>query len=384
MIMKNILYIGGFDLPDNNAAAQRVIANSKILRDLGYNVLLVGLTSDNANANNFFNYDGLQCINIPYPHNPVQWIKYLTSIRQYKKFWVNTTPDVVIAYNHPAVALSKLIKYCHQHGAKVISDCTEWYEPHGSWLFKKIKGWDINKRMYDVHCRVDGIITISRYLDDFYRSKGMNTVLLPPLVDIQAKKWDVKRYNDNFENKRLVYAGSPLGKKDRLDWIISSLSKIDSIVCGGYELEVIGITKEQYMSIYAQDGKGIPQYVTFLGRISHEEVIDHLLRSDFQIFLREQTLPNMAGFPTKFAESISSQTLVLTNDTSNLMDYLENGKNGFVLNIENEETLTDSLLKPLSLPLKEVRTLCSKIDNSVFDYRRFAPKLKDFHEVVMK
>ena len=31
-----IIYIGGFELPDKNAAAQRVIGNSKALRDLGY------------------------------------------------------------------------------------------------------------------------------------------------------------------------------------------------------------------------------------------------------------------------------------------------------------------------------------------------------------
>ena len=30
----HIVYIGGFDLPDNNAAAQRVLANAKLFRDV--------------------------------------------------------------------------------------------------------------------------------------------------------------------------------------------------------------------------------------------------------------------------------------------------------------------------------------------------------------
>ncbi|MCK9163882.1 MAG: hypothetical protein M0O93_06000 [Bacteroidales bacterium] len=41
-VNKTILYIGGFELPDKNAAAQRVISNGKILRDLGFNVVYIG------------------------------------------------------------------------------------------------------------------------------------------------------------------------------------------------------------------------------------------------------------------------------------------------------------------------------------------------------
>ena len=41
---KTLLYIGGFELPDKNAAAHRVLAISKALRDIGFNVILVGVT----------------------------------------------------------------------------------------------------------------------------------------------------------------------------------------------------------------------------------------------------------------------------------------------------------------------------------------------------
>ena len=36
-----ILYVGGFELPDKNAAAHRVLSNGKILRDLGYKVVFI-------------------------------------------------------------------------------------------------------------------------------------------------------------------------------------------------------------------------------------------------------------------------------------------------------------------------------------------------------
>ncbi len=41
-----IIYIGGFELPDKNAAAQRVVSNAKLLREVGYDVVLVGVDKE--------------------------------------------------------------------------------------------------------------------------------------------------------------------------------------------------------------------------------------------------------------------------------------------------------------------------------------------------
>ena len=38
---KNILYIGGFNLPDKDAAAQRVMANGLLFNKLGYKVYYI-------------------------------------------------------------------------------------------------------------------------------------------------------------------------------------------------------------------------------------------------------------------------------------------------------------------------------------------------------
>lgn len=45
MDKKVIIYIGGFELPDKNAAANRVMNNAKIMRDIGYHVVLVGVSA---------------------------------------------------------------------------------------------------------------------------------------------------------------------------------------------------------------------------------------------------------------------------------------------------------------------------------------------------
>ncbi len=374
--MSVILYIGGFELPNKNAAAQRVLSNAKLFRDTGNEVVLIGLSKDAVKIEHF-TFEGFCCYNLPYPHSITQWYEYLLTIKWYESFLSSMSPNIVIAYNHPAIALNKLLLYNRKHRIITLSDCTEWYEPQGNLLFRLIKGWDVNHRMYNVHCKLDGIITISRYLDDFYKQRGMKTLLLPPLVDIHETKWQKESHNYDKDIK-LIYAGSPAGTKDRLDFMIESLNEV-AMQGRNFEFNIVGITEDEYRKVYLNGlAASIPDFVHFYGRIPHENVIEMLKNSDFQIFLRENHLANNAGFPTKFAETISAGTIVLTNPSSNIKDYMLEGVNSFELDLSSKMTLVNTLFNPLSLSKEEIKHRKDKIDTSIFDYRKYTLETKDF------
>lgn len=383
MEKKRILYIGGFALPNGNAAAQRVVANAKILRELNYHVTLVGLTHDKSRQKSF-QYEKFDCINLPYPQTSMGWWKMLTSIEQYLPYYTRDT-SMVIAYNHPAIALKKLLNYNRQHGIKTLSDCTEWYEPQGGKFFKVIKGWDINQRMYKIHPMLDGIITISKYLDDFYKEKEVRTVLLPPLVDKSESKWNHTEIKDE-KSIKLLFAGSVgRGNKDRVDFVIEALEEVGKKVPNTLSLDIVGITEKQFRSVYkGWSERPIPEIVHFCGRQSHEDVINRLKQSDFQIFVRENNLANTAGFPTKFVETISASTLVLTNASSNLKDYMQEGKNSYELDISSRSALVKSLMKPLSLSKEVISAKKRKIDTYMFDYRKYIEEMEVFLNSIYK
>lgn len=377
--MKRILYLGGFNLPDKNAAAQRVVANAKILRTLDFEVILVGLSPTIIEKESFV-FQGFECVNLPYPKSLVEWVKMLTSIKQYVPYITKDT-FAVIAYNHPAIALKKLLMYNKRIGIKTIADCTEWYEPQGNVIFKWIKGWDVKQRMEFVNCKLDGIITISKYLDDYYKDKNVKTVLLPPLVDKKDAKW-AATINGKSDCISLLYAGSPGGTKDRLDFVIDALNRV-YLQGYSFKLDIVGITEVTYRDVYLKgENKLIPSFVHFWGRIPHQEVINKLRESDFQIFLREDHLANKAGFPTKFAETISAGTIVLTNASSNLRDYMVEGKNSFEINIGDDDYLYNSLLKPLSLTKERIKEIKGNIDTGLFDYRHYINKMSDFLKAI--
>lgn len=366
-----LLYIGGFDLPDNNAAAQRVISNAKVFRELGYEVKLIGLDRTPSELE----YAGFQCVNLKYPESFKEWRDYVFTLRWYKKEIDSYRPSLVVAYNHPAVALKRIYSYCHKLGIKVLADCTEWYPPEGSCLRRLIKGWDVKKRMTKVHPGLDGIISISKYLQDYYTSKRVKSIQLPPLVDLEEDKWKVDESSEEKgEIIRLIYAGSP-GHKDWLDKIVSIVSA--ERFRDRVSMEVIGLDIGQFASLYSYS-EPVPDNIHFEGRLPHPEVIRRLKDSDFQVFIRENNLMTTAGFPTKFVESISAGIPVLTNLSSNIGDYLADGVNGFILNNENENTLRESLERVLAMSREEIEIVKNKIDRSVFDYRGYVPGMSSF------
>jgi glycosyltransferase involved in cell wall biosynthesis len=77
----------------------------------------------------------------------------------------------------------------------------------------------------------------------------------------------------------------------------------------------------------------------------------------------------MAGFPTKFAEAVSCNTAVIANATSDLADYIKDGKNGHIVRLES---LSDDLYKIIAdgnLPTVETDT---------FDYKNWVSDFDDF------
>lgn len=365
--MNKALYLGGFEMPDGNAAAQRVVGIAKILDVLGYKVHFAGL-SRKIEAPESGLIDNFSYTNYSYPHSTIAWLKYLSgydySINEIKK----QNPNLVILYNHPALAIEKIARFCHENGIKIIADVTEWYEAHGNPVFRYIKSYDINRRMYRSHLKVDGLICISSYLANYYDQLGIKNVEIPALVDLEQEKWhrNVESHQDEI---RFIYAGSPGHFKDRLDLILYAFDEVLSKLNKNVRFDIVGITKEQYEQTW--NDKTVRSYVNFNGRRPHKEVIKKLLEADFQIFLRPDTLPNRAGFPTKFTETISSGTLPVTNLSSNLEQYLTDGQNGFVIKGLELSSIATTIEHALSLDSEEINKMKKNIDKQTFDYRRY-------------
>lgn len=357
---KKILYIGGFELPDKNAAAQRVVGVAKALRDLGHEVFFLNYSlTEGSTKIAKKKYFGFKC----YEVNKSKGFQYRTEIATEKSIINKIHADVVIAYNYPSVALDKLRKFCKNQNIKLIGDVTEWDIAEGNPIYSLAKNIDTKYRMEVIHPKLDGLICISRYLYDYYVKKT-NCVLIPPLVDVIDPKWNVTiTQRKEADTTYFVYAGSPSAKKEMLDRAVTAI--IEASKKQRIEMHVVGVTKEQFISMYDWSGS-LPDNIKFLGRVGHEEAIAEVKFADWSIILRDNNRKVKAGFPTKLVESISCGTPVIANEFSNIMEYLNENN---CIKVDNCNMLSQAISKASNQKV-------DFFDKDTFDYHKFESILK--------
>ncbi len=374
----NILYIGGFELPDKNAAAHRVLAISKSLKEEGHRLFFLGIRREMGEQKEWKRYEfstlGHEYIQ-KYPEGLKKWLSYLTQLKNISKIITDNKIDAVIAYNFPSISFYRLLKFCRKIGIKVFADCTEWYVPQGSLIFRMIKGFDSFFRMKYVQPRTDGLIVISKYLKEYYLKKMNNIVQIPPTVDLDESKWEQGAHNLD-ERITLVYGGSPDGKqKDHLGKIIESLKEIQH----PFYLKIFGITKSQYDEVWFDspvDDLITKEKIEFFGRVTNTSIIQNLKNAHFSIFIRDENLVTKAGFPTKFVESISSGTPVLTNKSSNIADFLVEGKNGMWLDTSSKKLFKKSFQRIFDLDIVQIHKMKQYCEDSkTFHFKNYTEAL---------
>lgn len=369
------LYIGAFQLPDKNAAAQRVLGIAKLLRLLEYEVVFLDFNKD---VQEFIDVPhdicGFETYSQPYPTDLKQWLRHALSpmhvqeVLQKHNDWKG-----VIAYNYPAIALRRLTSLCHKQNILALADCTEWYAPDCSNLHRMAVTIDSCLRMRWAQKKVNGVIAISSYLAEYYQPYT-KVVTLPPLVDIEDGKWkrtDEVKIDDRIN---LYYVGSPGAnlEKDRLDVIINALDHCPSSAKMAFH--VVGITEIQFIEVFPDcqitvDRLKQQDSLIFHGRLPHREAIALLKNADYSIFLRSQNRMTMAGFPTKFVESITCAVPVITNDTSDLKKYLSDGNNGILVEL-NSDNIADMFA---SLPNRQI-----DVKRESFDIRKYSTEVQGF------
>lgn len=393
-----VIYVGGFELPDLNAAAQRVVANALIFRDLGYRVVLVGLTRrTGAPALGLapgFDIAGLEAWEAPYPSGTGQWLHRIVSVEAVKSVAASVNVEnpvrAIIAYNHPAVSQWRLLNYARSVGAKGIADVTEWYaDERLTRLSAAVKNLDGRLRMNVVNWRMDGLITTSPFLSDHYRRSGLPMVELPTLMD--QPPGAAEQATPDGLPKRLFFAGSGFnpatvarsreGLKERLDLVVERLAGA-ARRGARFTLDAYGVTAGEYSAVRPDHADVVAELgdsLRFHGRRPRDEVRQALRRADYSIFLRSPSRVTLAGFPTKYGESIAFGTPVLTNPLPNVMRHHQEGRTGFLLDIEFEERSVEGLVDALTRPaakVQEMKDFCAT--SGLFHYSRYLEPVAAF------
>lgn len=395
----NIIYLGSFRFPKQDAASARVLCNAQILRALGHHVSFVSWGGDpreEDRINDQYNFDGFAYTNTHEIRKTKEtiWGKIKGYISRGNKTLSllknHTNIDLIIAYNTPHHFNIKLSKYCKVENIFFAVDVTEWYDANemGS-CFSPIyllSEWNMRKTIKGIPNK----IVISHYLSNYYANS--NNLLLPPLVNLKEPKWRLKLKNDINKQegvKTFIYAGSP-AKKDCLAIILNAfINIINQHRKTNFRFLILGVQENGSIHNFHQW-----DFVTkhknnfkFLGRRPQDDIPAYYKISDFSIIVRESTRKNNAGFPTKAAESLSAGCPIICNPTSDLAEYIMDNDNGIILNGFDKKNVVEGLLKAMDISkihLSSMKQEAKTTGERYFDYRNYLSPMSKWIESLTK
>jgi glycosyltransferase involved in cell wall biosynthesis len=122
-----------------------------------------------------------------------------------------------------------------------------------------------------------------------------------------------------------------------------------------------------------------PQLVIH-GRVPRSDVLALLKETDFTLLMRSaQQRYAKAGFPTKVVESLSGSTPVICNLTSDLADYLTDGKDALIVAECSAQALQTQLEKAIQMSKTQRQAMCAQAAQTAeerFLYTRFAVQME--------
>ena len=401
--MKRIYYIGDFMFPDKNAAGTLVLGNASLLRELNYEVVLIG-NEKNYSHRSFFDSKneayGFEYYTVPHSKNLnglKKFPEYIKSIL--KELEDNKTKiEAIIFYSTPNFSMLMYFigKWAKKNNIKLIANIADISAiTHGKLHERLLKRIDFKIKHYIYEKKIKNLITVTDYISKrFDPASVKNKVKIPPLV-INQKTIEYKSSSNSSScmdfKKSFVYAGVPFptdgrkvstsSYKDRLDIIIElfSLVKAES---ENFILNIYGISKMEYLNVIPHHKEILDELnenIFFYGIQKKSIVEKKIMNSDFTINFRDINEMTSAGFSTKFVESLSLGVPAIMTNTSEIDTYLKENINGFLLKhndlVENKKKLI-SIIEMSNEQLQTLKNNC--LNDNPFYFKKFKDELSLF------
>ena len=291
-------------------------------------------------------------------------------------------PDLIIsssAYDRFPCVLHAARKY----RIPIILESCEKYDST-NWRFGKA-----DYRYHQFHScwkwyypKVDGVIAISRFLENYYSEQGLRTLRIPTILDVE--KTESRTKCNHTEQRTFVFAGTLGGGKDKLVEFIRAMYEVRNSENCIPILNIYGPSNEQVeeqLGKYREITDSLKDQINFFGRIPQSQVANAVRQADFSLVIRPNRESSNAGFPTKLAESMAVGTPVFANKTGDIGVYVEDNINGLIADSDSEQDILKTLRRALKMSTDELemmRMSARKVAIESFDYRGYESKLNQF------
>lgn len=370
-----IVYFGIIQFEYNNAMCQHARGIEKMIGGIGYKAILIGV-SPNVKRGTYKKIDNhIYIINAP--QNFKERLVECISSNELKKIIKEIGPERIKTFvmaDFRFIPMKSIKRFCEKKGILFAIDVMDRFVS-GNNIASKIKKIDCDLRMKYFYPKVERRIHICRYYNELL-GESNHTSVIPGVTENRKIKQPV--YMD--ELIRLAFLGRPGEKceKEKIDWVIRGISELNLV--DKIELSLAGFEKDDFINANYNLVQYLHNNIIFCGRITQNECISLLEKSDFSLVIRPDTILSKFGFSTKIGEAFSCGVPILATDTSDNKMYIKDGINGFICSCDYEN-VKNMILRIACLSRKDINNIknnCRR--NNPLDYSNFLHK---FEKVVV-
>lgn len=377
-----VLYVATSSFPGDSAYSTRIQGICQALNNSGHEIIVLTDYSNKSTGEFYFNsFKIISSARHIYPDRTLtdKLFASFRMIKALKKIIKTSKIDCVIT-SSIYMRIASIIRICRKENVSIILESCEWFDKYNwkkqekSYKYKKyLKEWNRS------FLQVDGVIAISKMLEEHFIENGIKTIRIPTIMDVEKSRWNQDKIDDKI---RLIFTGSVAWGKDRVKEVISAIAQISD---ERLEFNIYGPTYENVIQQLEDEApilEKLKNTVHIHGRIPHEQIAEKCMNSDFGIIIRPDRRQSNAGFPTKLAEYMSSGTPVIANDTGDIGLYLSSCRNGFLLDKGFKQqdlvSLLRSILNMTNDEIIEMRKNARKEAIDSFDYTNYSRALDVF------
>lgn len=366
----NILYVRFEDFPYGTASSFRAFTLSKLLAEAGHTITIL---SPNINfSKNEINEDGtyknipsIKAISITQMGGNVA--KSLSLLLEREKYDLFMRPTSLKRY----ISTMKIVK---KHRIPIIMDSVEWYD-FSNWRLKCCdpRYYLFQYMWHHMFTKCDGIIAISRMIENHYKQFLPNVVRIPTITDVKNTVYRTKVENNQVN---FIFSGKLDEGKDNLDTFIEAMDKVDHMG-ERTQLHIYGPSIAEVKDHLGKKASLLDVHknnIFIHGRVSQQEAQAACLNSDFSVFFRLNRRSANAGFPTKLGECMTFGTPVICNDTGDISLVVKDKENGFLLNSKSVNEICKTLEYLLNMKKEDREEMRKKARLSAeqfFDYHNY-------------
>ncbi|MDY0118476.1 MAG: glycosyltransferase family 4 protein [Bacilli bacterium] len=358
--MKSVVFLSKHKYPFGDASSKRNICLSKYFYEKGYDVVFIGM--GNTNYKEETQIDKYKIVSMRKHSSKFIIFRILNHLfieRRIlsfaKKKYKETSLWIVDPKFYKLIRKDKFFK-----SRKVVYTVVEYYSACNykyNGLFSK--SYRENVFFNEQLKKEEGsVIAISSFLKENFKSRNINAVRIPFVIDstISLSEFDV---NKNYQNnKTFIYCGNPR-RKDLLDKMIRGFLLLPEKEYYQCKTIVCGVNAEWLLQYFNKEEiKKINKVFTFKGYVPYKNLLNIYKEATFSILLRPSNERYaMAGFPTKITEALEYGVIPITNYTSDLSLYLEDGINSLEVLGDDENAFCDAIKKAINLNDKTITKL---------------------------